>query len=98
MTVKEQLHELVDGLDETGESLALGYLMRITGRSNGRNSLATPEDDLRVGVQNVADVDTLSFDDPLWGLVGIVDDDGPTDVSTNADKYLADYYADNHDK
>jgi len=40
----------------------------------------------------------FTFDDPLWDLVGIVDDDGPTDVSTNADRYLADAYADSHDR
>ncbi|GEM_PF-1170053 len=36
-------------------------------------------------------------DDPLWNIVGIFKDDGgPTDVSANIDKYLADAYSDTH--
>lgn len=35
--------------------------------------------------------------DPLWGIVGIVKDNGgPGDVSSNVDKYLADAYLDPH--
>jgi hypothetical protein len=30
--------------------------------------------------------------DPIWDIVGISDADGPTDVSENIDKYLADAY------
>lgn len=40
----------------------------------------------------------LSFDAPIWQLVGIIDDDGPTDGSTNHDKYLAEAYGDLHDR
>ena len=40
----------------------------------------------------------LSFDAPIWKLVGIIDDDGPTDASTNHDKYLAAAYGDLHDE
>ncbi|MEA2597529.1 MAG: Helix-turn-helix domain [Thermomicrobiales bacterium] len=39
----------------------------------------------------------FTFDDPLWDIVGMIDDDGPTDVSINADTYLANAYADSHD-
>jgi hypothetical protein len=36
-------------------------------------------------------------DDPLWNIVGLIkDDDGPTDVSSNVDKYLAEAYLDTH--
>ena len=38
----------------------------------------------------------VTFDDPLWGIVGIIDDDGPTDVSVNYDRFLADAYAGLH--
>ena len=32
-------------------------------------------------------------DDPLWNIIGIAsDDDGPTDVSSNKHKYLAEAY------
>src|SRR5688500_85195 len=34
----------------------------------------------------------FTFDDPLWDIVGMIDDDGPTDASVNHDKYLADAY------
>ena len=37
-------------------------------------------------------------DDSLWNLVGIWDEDGPTDVSQNKHKYLAEAYGDLHDK
>lgn len=39
----------------------------------------------------------FTFDDPLWDIVGMIDDDGPTDLSVNADNYLADAYADLHE-
>jgi hypothetical protein len=35
--------------------------------------------------------------DPLWGIVGLINDDGPTDVSENVDKYLAVAYLDTHE-
>lgn len=37
-------------------------------------------------------------DDPLWNLVGIATSDGPGDVSENIKKYLADAYADLHER
>jgi excisionase family DNA binding protein len=39
----------------------------------------------------------FTFDDPLWDIVGMIDDDGPADLSVNTDKYLADAYADLHE-
>ncbi len=37
-------------------------------------------------------------DDPLWNIVGMIKDDGgPTDVSENKYKYLAEAYADLHE-
>jgi excisionase family DNA binding protein len=41
----------------------------------------------------------FTHDDPLWDIVGIADSgpDGPTDVSTNKYKYLAEAYADLHE-
>lgn len=37
----------------------------------------------------------ISADDPLWNIIGLwqSDEDGPTDVSQNKDRYLADAYA-----
>lgn len=40
----------------------------------------------------------LTRDDTLWNIVGCIPDHrGPTDVSENVDKYLADAYADTHE-
>jgi excisionase family DNA binding protein len=41
----------------------------------------------------------LTYDDPIWDIVGIADSGpgGPTDVSENKDKYLAEAYADLHE-
>lgn len=39
----------------------------------------------------------FTFDDPLWDIVGMIDDDGPSDLSINTDKYLADAAADLHE-
>ena len=36
-------------------------------------------------------------DDPFWDIVGIGPTNGPTDVSQNKHKYLAEAYADRHD-
>lgn len=37
-------------------------------------------------------------DDPLWNLVGIASSKGPTDVSENKQKYLAQVYGDLHNR
>ncbi len=39
----------------------------------------------------------FSFESPLWDLVGAVQD-GPADLAENHDRYLADAYADLHDR
>jgi hypothetical protein len=40
---------------------------------------------------------STSEDDPLWGIVGMFTSDGPSDVSSNKHKYLADAYGDLHE-
>jgi excisionase family DNA binding protein len=40
----------------------------------------------------------LTFDSPIWDLVGMIDDDGPTDYSINLDKYLVEAIMDNHEE
>jgi excisionase family DNA binding protein len=40
----------------------------------------------------------LDFDSPLWDLIGFIDDDGPTDMAVNHDRYLAEAYADLHEE
>jgi len=38
----------------------------------------------------------ITADDSLWNIVGIIDDDGPTDVSENIHRYIADAIEDSH--
>lgn len=38
----------------------------------------------------------FTMDDPLWSIMGMAESDGPTDVSENKHKYLAEAYADLH--
>lgn len=38
----------------------------------------------------------ITADDPLWNIVGIINDDGPTDVSENIHRYVADAIEDSH--
>jgi excisionase family DNA binding protein len=40
----------------------------------------------------------LDFESPLWDRIGFIDDDGPTDMAENHDKYLAEAYADLHEE
>jgi excisionase family DNA binding protein len=40
----------------------------------------------------------LTFDSPIWDLVAMIDDDGPTDYSINLDKYLVEAIMDNHEE
>ena len=40
----------------------------------------------------------MTFDDPIWKLVGLVKDGGPSDMSVNHDRYLADSYIDTHER
>ncbi|MHB8574827.1 MAG: hypothetical protein ACYDCQ_05790 [Dehalococcoidia bacterium] len=35
----------------------------------------------------------FTMNDPLWEIMGIADDAGPSDVSANKDRYLAEAYA-----
>ena len=76
MTIKEQLHKLVDELtDEQVKAMLLHFAHRESGQ--------TETIDLGPGT---------SEDDPFWEIVGLVGDeyDGPTDVSANIHKYVAD--------
>jgi excisionase family DNA binding protein len=35
----------------------------------------------------------FTFDDPIWDIVGMIDDtDGPTDLAVNHDRYLAEAF------
>jgi excisionase family DNA binding protein len=40
----------------------------------------------------------LSFDSPIWDLVGEIDDDGPSDMAEDHDKCFAEAYAEMHEE
>jgi hypothetical protein len=103
MTVKDRVHELVDVLDDADAELALHYLTRLTSRPSDTVSPAAfviDEDDV-IGPDDVLRLaKPMTADDPLWGIVGLIDveDDGPTDVSSNKHKYLTEFYGELHER
>jgi hypothetical protein len=102
MTVKERLHDLVEALEDADAEWALRYLSRLAssrGQDASMGALIIDEDD-DIGPEDLLRlVKPITADDPLWGIVGMADSgpDGPTDVSSNKHKYLADAYADLHE-
>ena len=99
MTTREAIHHLVDVLDEEAILAVLDDVRTLadehrpaTGEIAGSAAYPRPLEWLKVGRPT-------SEDDPLWNIVGMVGDeyDGPTDVSENVDKYLAEAYADLHE-
>src|SRR5688500_11431150 len=101
MTIKEQLHQIVDQLDDEHAADVLPFAMRVS--SHGAVTSTDRPHTLAPGV----DVDRetlwqiarpLSIDDPISEIFGMIDDDGPTDVASNKHRYLAATYGDLHDK
>ena len=90
MTVKERIHLLVERLDERQAEAALVLLDRFVAMETLGSTMA-PDD---AGQPSSPTGHRLTSESPLWGIVGLVDDDGPSDVSENVDKYLADAYGD----
>jgi hypothetical protein len=99
MTAREQLHQLVDQIEEIDVEEALRYLsaLAMTSSNGGADRLK------QAGGVDVPDREALrrlarpiEADDSLWDLVGIVGDEyeGPTDVSSNKYTYLAEAYSD----
>jgi hypothetical protein len=103
MTVKERLHELVDALDETDAEWALRYLSRLASspeHDESAGALIIDEDDDISAEELLRRARPITAEDPLWNIVGMADSgpDGPTDVSRNKHKYLAEAYADLHEE
>ena len=75
-TSKERLHQLVDELDDARVNALLTLLNRELGAVNEQ-----PEKG------------PTTADDPLWNISGMVGDeyDGPTDVSLNKYRYIAEH-------
>ena len=101
MTIKEQLHQVIEELDEEHASKVLTFALGVA----SPDVLTTPE--LARGREPGVDVDRESLwriarpvtaDDPLWRIIGMIDDDGPTDVASNKHKYLDEAYGDLHEE
>ena len=105
LTVREAAGELRMSPMTVRRYIAAGKLRAVrAGRAirierSALDEFATP---VRPAVDDADDAElvgrSLSFDDPIWPLVGLIDDDGPTDVSVNHDRYLAGAYADTHER
>ena len=78
MTVKEQLHSLIEELDD---QRAIEVLDFITNGSDMRKAF------------NLADIPPITDGDPLWNIIDLVGEeyDGPTDVSSNKYRYIAEH-------
>lgn len=62
-------------------------------------SFAVPVDGSSNGDSEANDVGTLlDADSPFWGIVGIIDDEGPSDVSANTDSYLVHAYSEDRER
>jgi hypothetical protein len=97
MTVKEEIQDLVDTLDDKQALDVLNYVRFVVGMARPTNAGWTleaaepPGEFLKIGRPT-------SDDDPLWNIVGIIgeDVDVPSDLAVNHDRYLAEIYADRH--
>jgi hypothetical protein len=88
MILKEELHHLIETLDEGAAVEALS-VVRILAAEN------EPEDD-ETAQALLARAKPFTFDDPLWNIVGMIDGESPIDVSGNKYHYLAEAYTDHH--
>ncbi|MGH2561749.1 MAG: hypothetical protein ACRDJH_22000 [Thermomicrobiales bacterium] len=82
MTVKEELRELIESLDEDAAAEALSFV-RVLVAEQGEGG----ESDTAA---ILARAKPFTFDDPLWGIVGIGSSKEPTNVAEHKDDYLAD--------
>src|SRR5262249_17258604 len=98
MTAKDQVHKLIDALDDADAEFVLRYLKRLRSRDSG--SIAIDEDEEMSAEEILRLARPITADDPLWNIVGMADSgpNRPTDVSRNKHKYLADAYADLHEE
>lgn len=96
MATKERIKRIVDDLDEA-QADALFVLLDRFAPAPDRAAPTLDTTGFAAAKPDPAG-HVLTPDSPLWDIVGLVDDDGPTDVSENVDAYLALAYADNHDE
>ncbi|HEY7029730.1 MAG TPA: hypothetical protein VH482_00320 [Thermomicrobiales bacterium] len=98
MTVKEEIQDLVDTLDDQRAIAVLDYVRLVIGATEQPDAGPTPAS-MDPPVEFLKIGRPTSDDDPRWNIVSLVTDeaDGPTDVAANHDKYLAETYADLHE-
>lgn len=87
VTKKHDLNDVIDEVQATGRPRAL--------KRGGRTvAVIVPAPRVRYANRRPRRrPQGLTAEDTLWNIVGIIDDpDGPTDVSSNKHKYLADAY------
>jgi hypothetical protein len=87
VTAKERIHLLVERLDERQAEAALVLLDHFVAMETLASAVGTVGNGSSRPRGHL-----LTSESPLWGIVGLVADDGPSDVSENLDKYLADAY------
>jgi hypothetical protein len=88
MTVKEELHHIIDELsDGTADRLLILVRAFVAGKAQDDRAVRDkePVDWMKRG-------EPLTPDDPLLDLVGLITNDGPDDVAANHDTYLAAIY------
>jgi hypothetical protein len=89
MTVKEAIHQLIDQLPDDDADRVLAYLRSIRRASTiGTEHTQTVEKHVE-SLEWMKLGEPTSEHDPLWRIVGLVNQDGPTDVARNLDDYLA---------
>jgi len=77
---------LTDNDEDSASSLREAYADERQGNVPSRSKFADKSDEW------------LLKNHPLLKLIGFIDDDGPTDMAENHDKYLAEAYADTHEE
>jgi hypothetical protein len=97
MAVKEELRALIDRLDDEQASVMMLVATRLA-----NNERIRPAELEKMGID--VDAETIMLlsrpvtnDDPFWGAPPLIDD-GPTDMSSNKHKYLAEIYGDLHEE
>jgi hypothetical protein len=86
MTVKEELRELFESLDEDAATEALPFVRVLLAEQD--------EEDTEAGI---ASAKPISADNPLWNIAGIGRSVEPTNVAKRKDDYLAEAYEDRHE-
>jgi hypothetical protein len=86
MTVKEELRELIESLDEDAAAEALSFVRVLVAEQEEEDTEAI-----------LARAKPCSSNDPLWGIAGIGSSKDPTNVAEHKDDYLAEAYEDRHE-